>query len=49
MAAAIGVREDWTSADLRRFAPRSDDADHVSLNALWQIEWLYMAQASIAA
>ena len=29
MAAAIGVREDWTSADLRRFARRSDDADQV--------------------
>lgn len=29
MAAAIGVRSDYTSADLRRFARRSGDADQV--------------------
>jgi Transposase and inactivated derivatives len=29
MAAAIGVRSDYTSADLRQFARRSDDADQV--------------------
>lgn len=29
MAAAIGVRTDYTSADLRRFARRSGDADQV--------------------
>ena len=29
MAAAIGVRSDYTSADLRRFARRSCDADQV--------------------
>jgi hypothetical protein len=27
MAAAIGVRSDYTSVDLRRFARRSGDAD----------------------
>ncbi len=29
MAAAIGVRSDYTSADLRRFARRCRDADQV--------------------
>lgn len=29
MAAAIGVRSDFTSADLRRFSRRCDDADQV--------------------
>jgi len=29
MAAAIGVRSDYTSADLRRLARRSGDADQV--------------------
>src|SRR3546814_19830227 len=29
MAAAIGVRSDYTSADLRQFARRSGDADQV--------------------